>query len=795
MNKIRTQLPLLLLALLICCGYFIAWLEYVDPFPDRDSINQFYFPFLNFLTASQTFDPSFFFLQSQTFSSSYPWGAALFPWVISLFGAEGIFLENPFWLFIVLIPPVLIIPFFFRLGNLERFFLSIFIFFIPMTQLCLKGFSLHGFNVIFTLVGVLFLRSYMGTRIKMLLLGFIFFCWLGFIPKHLGAFYFFNIVFTYGVYSIISRKTDKLIWGSFFLTCLISVPFYPYEKLNDYLTNVITHNPYISVSSFFSIGTLLLLLGGITMIILSANPLKKALPKLKQLPLFFSLTFLITLIMVMGSHEAEFGNVEVIIYFLLGYGVMGYIIRNYEMGSTKGFLVLLISLTFINSMLLYCSRIGQTYHIFFLPILLIAIFEYVKMNRPKIRAYMLLACFLFSNFFPPILTLGSFMGEPGENIFINGFNYIYVNPFGWQHCDIPALRSEMVKVLSRIDFEEESILWVVEGVHFYTKLALSFPNNLVFPFRNMYRIDNLPPEELEKLYNTYSEVGVGIFENWLKDGKVPIIMDGVKPYTNILGDPPGLDQAVTKEEEGFNDFGRSLSFFYLKWLKVNNHLETHYHKTTIPSVEPRFNLYTLRSLKFMKPLDKWQGLLGEMAVNFHLEQPMDELPPWHSKLNQNNQIRLNRIMAGHLYLKADQLRENNQLVEAYILLRKALTLDPNHVGALEDSLNVQRQLSQKHWQQINGRLKPLDLNQLEKDYTESKKAEDQKVLEPKSRPLTNQERAHQLFILSNQFFEDDPIRAKELLKRALDLEPNHEDAKKDLRIIEKRMATAEDTEN
>ena len=787
MNKIRTRLPLLLLALLICCGYFVVWVEYVDPFPDRDSINQFYFPFLNFLTASQAFDPSFFFLQSQTFSSSYPWGAALFPWLISLFGAQGIFLENPFWLFIVLIPPILIIPLFFKLSPLQRFILGLFVFFIPMTQLCLKGFSLHGFNVIFTVVGVLFLRSYMGTKNKLYLAGFIFFCWLGFIPKHLGAFYLFNIIFTYSIYSIICRKTDKLIWISFLVTCLISIPFYPYTKLNDYLTNVITHNPYLSVSSFFMIGALLMLLGAIALVLLSAKSSKKALPKLKQFPLYFSITFLIGIIMVMGSHEAETGNIEVIVYFLIGYGVLGYIIKNYDMHSIKAFLVLLIALTFINSMLLYCSRIGQTYHVFFLPILLLAIFEYVKIKRAKVRSLMFLACFIFSNFFPPILTLGHWIGEPGENIFINGFNYIYVNPFGWQHCDIQALREEMVKVFSRVDFGENSILWVVEGVHFYTKLALSFPNNLVFPFRDMYRIDNLPPEELEKLYITYQDIGVGIFENWLKDGKVAILMDGIKPYTTVLGDPPDLDQAGPKEEEGFNDFGRSLSFSYLKWLKANQFLDTYYKKTVIPSKDPRFNLYTLRSLKTIEPLDKWKGFLGEIAVDYHLEQQIEELPTWHPKLNQNNQIRLNRSMAGHLYLKADNLREENQLVEAYILLRKALELDPNHIGALEDSLNVQRQLSKTDWTQLKGRYEPLDLNQLEKDFTESKKEEDEKILEPKLRPLTNQERAHQLFILSNQFFENEPERAKELLKSALKIDPDHTDARKDLQILEERM--------
>ena len=44
---------------------------------------------------------------------------------------------------------------------------------------------------------------------------------------------------------------------------------------------------------------------------------------------------------------------------------------------------------------------------------------------------------LFENFFPSIHQIEKLMGErEKENIYINGFNAVYINPLGWDKCQI-----------------------------------------------------------------------------------------------------------------------------------------------------------------------------------------------------------------------------------------------------------------------------------------------------------------------------------------------------------------------
>ena len=43
--------------------FFLTWVLLVDPYPDRDSVSQFYFPFQNYLQASIVIGNDFFFLK------------------------------------------------------------------------------------------------------------------------------------------------------------------------------------------------------------------------------------------------------------------------------------------------------------------------------------------------------------------------------------------------------------------------------------------------------------------------------------------------------------------------------------------------------------------------------------------------------------------------------------------------------------------------------------------------------------------------------------------------------------
>ena len=153
--------------------WLIAWIQFVDPFPDRDSINQFYFPFLNYLQASKLLSIDTDFLINNSFSTSYPTGGAIFPWLISKINAQSFFIKNPFYIFLILLPFIACVPYFFKTSVKSRLLIGILILALPMTQLSLKGFSLQGFNVVFCLIAILAFRSYLARRHSSYLIVFI----------------------------------------------------------------------------------------------------------------------------------------------------------------------------------------------------------------------------------------------------------------------------------------------------------------------------------------------------------------------------------------------------------------------------------------------------------------------------------------------------------------------------------------------------------------------------------------------------------------------------------------------
>ena len=214
--------------------WLFTWIQFVDPFPDRDSINQFYFPFLNYLQASRLLQLDNSYLVDNTFSTSYPTGGAIFPWLISKIGLQSHYIQNPFHTFFLLLPFVACVPYFFKENIKSRLMIGVLLLALPVTQLSLKGFSLQGFNVIFCLIAILAFRSYLARRNLAYLLIFTVCFWLAIIPKHLGAFYFLNFIMTYFIWSFQSARVDLKIILSIIAITLMSAPFYNLDNLKNF---------------------------------------------------------------------------------------------------------------------------------------------------------------------------------------------------------------------------------------------------------------------------------------------------------------------------------------------------------------------------------------------------------------------------------------------------------------------------------------------------------------------------------------------------------------------------------
>ena len=108
------------------------------------------------------------------------------------------------------------------------------------------------------------------------------------------------------------------------------------------------------------------------------------------------------------------------------------------------------------------------------------------------------------------------------------------------------------------------------------------------------------------------------------------------------------------------------------------------------------------------------------------------------------------------------------------------------MGALEDILALQEKLTKKDWILLSKKYQPIDSKALENSLI-SVKTKNQNPEFEMLKVLTDDQKAHHLFILSNRYFHTDPKHCMNLLKQVLKLKPNHSEAQKDLIVLKKRI--------
>ena len=454
---------------------------------------------------------------------------------------------------------------------------------------------------------------------------------------------------TYFIWSFQSARVDLKIILSIIAITLMSAPFYNLDNLQTYLINVITHNPYLSVESFFITGGSISIIGTLLLMTVNRKSALLRLPKLSNAPLITCLLLFFATYLTTVSYDAKIGNRDVVMFSVLGYGFLSWLLLRYKIGNTRGFILLFCALTYINSTLLFCSMIGKTFYNFFLPIMLIAILEFNETRSSQKKTFFLIITMLFSNFFPSIHQIEKLMGERGENIYINGFNAVYINPLGWDKCQIPELRSKLEKLYSNFNFKSESSLYIAERIHFHTKLALEFPVNYFFSFPSIYRLDNLPPDRIKVLFDQYQEFGEKIFSKWLQDNKIELLLVGQKTFTSFVGDPPNINTIVKNDSTDLNDIARSLSRAFLEFLERGEHLNKDYDCQLIPNQNSRLKVCISKSLEKKPNYEKyWNSHLSDLATRYEMLQRR-ALPQWINQLNNQNRKRLFQKRAGTIY--------------------------------------------------------------------------------------------------------------------------------------------------
>ena len=120
--------------------FLSLWRLYVSPSPDFQ-YPEFFSNFNDYLVLSQYLGNDLSRLIQLGFDSDYPLGFALFPWLITGWGLQDLFLLNPWLVNLFFTIPMALVPAFMPWSKKQSIFYWVLIFFFPGTQIFLKGFN------------------------------------------------------------------------------------------------------------------------------------------------------------------------------------------------------------------------------------------------------------------------------------------------------------------------------------------------------------------------------------------------------------------------------------------------------------------------------------------------------------------------------------------------------------------------------------------------------------------------------------------------------------------------------
>ena len=225
-----------------CLIYLFFWIELINPFPDRDSIHQLYFPYLNSLHMASIFSSDPLFLKS-AFLHTYPWGLALVSSVIGVLGISELALNYPWHLPLLFCLPLCLASGSQELKLREKWLFLLILFFCPMVQIAIKSYSLHGLITLLVLPGVLLFMSGLARNSRIYLIGGLILLFYSATLKHLGLIHLLNLALGYFLWCFISSRFNGKHLLAFGVGLVGLIPFYPKAGLNDYINVAFSHNP------------------------------------------------------------------------------------------------------------------------------------------------------------------------------------------------------------------------------------------------------------------------------------------------------------------------------------------------------------------------------------------------------------------------------------------------------------------------------------------------------------------------------------------------------------------------
>lgn len=536
------------LAILSFEALLFLWRSHVEPSPDYQ-YPEFFSNYINYLVISKYLGNDWNTIIKLGFDSDYPLGFAVFPWLISGWNIQNIFISNPWLWNLFMTIPLALLPIFTNWNKKQTLVYFLLIFFCPCTQVMLKGFNPQSPIIVYALCALALLLGKRQDKNKARILAFLIFSGLAISIKHMGAFYFVIIFMCLIAWQFLRYQSalKEICLG--LLLVLICMPAYPLEGLKFYLAHVVTsHNPFLSMWAFLVYLGLSLVAVALVLCVLRKKQGKAEFPDLFNSDYFVIISlvtwFLIPWLQISRLQSVIFSGIIVLLMILISV----YLVKCYDCTSEKALKGLIAFYLIGFSSAMYLSLVGHTPYIFMLSVSF-SVYLFIDSNKINISAIMILIIFLIiSNFFPSHLTMRQKFEDADyyTRLFITEIQ----NPLGWQRNPLKNARQELIKILESYHYSPEQY---EEGI----KIGCIDLDLDMFAF--LYDVQNhfpnshsnkILPEELfrKNLQNLILNQDTEFLNADLKSGEIPIFI-----YRSI---PANEIQALSKET--FSDFQKNV---------------------------------------------------------------------------------------------------------------------------------------------------------------------------------------------------------------------------------------------
>lgn len=641
----------------------VAWILVIGPSPDKDGILQFYYPLLNFLEGSKQHGLNYNFLAQEFFNDAYPDGPALLAWLLSAIGLQSIILAEPYLIVLLLFAPF--IPIVSVAPRRMNHLLILALFFLPSSQILLKGFSPHAFNVVYSFAGVLsFINFYRTKRYRWLLIT-VFFFWVSIIFKHMGALHYASFLLAYIGWQIKGKWRSWSENLTLFSVPLLAAPLYSWKHNDEYIQTTLSHNTFLNYINPTTIVIILIsLVFMITVTCKIAQTIDGKIYKCK----WFATALIPSAMLILSfwlwiNPHSEIDALNIVLVFLgLGYLICLLYLTLYRFEGIRSFLIILTLLTSIHNTALYMSWIAKSSYLFFLPQLLVTTLWFYHSPR-KISVYAYLICIItLSNFFPSLAMFESSSKlSKLASVYFEGFKSVHQNPLGWNSSTIRSMRKALQENFQKQGLKNES-LYVSEGLHFHTLNALLFPENIIHSTKSVLALDAMNMKFAEELSNSWKNYQQKLFDEWAEKGMIKFLMIGADPFTSRRNQKFKISEVLANDTLHHNQFLQAFSQEYLDYLKDRNLISEYYRYVPIKEIS---------SVKF------W------FHRSLSLKQPIDNTNQSNDPQKMPESARL--FLLSNQYFETDPKR-------CLKILQEVLKLDPEHAEAQKDLVEITQRL-------------------------------------------------------------------------------------------------------